>query len=1145
MDKRKSIRNFSLKEYYKVFIRKAFYRSQFLIKTSILLAVSIILISVLSQADDLTNNYPAYRSILGVHFAPSPGQKLVIDLVSPNSPAAQAGLKPGDVLIAIDGKVVSSPAEASELINFHPPFDKIELSVERQGRSFSQTATLLGRLRLENITPPKIFFIPAVDTPEKFNISNPVQSLDSINILSKVIINPKTGTIEFIGSYDPSYQTGPIPYLQLLQAALASPESTEPSFSLDSDSATIKQMDELFALKEADLVRFFGPGSKPQERAAWFRRWVDLILSHPLLEIDRQIFLERLGRTCGLSKNEIIEILNYVNLGGVSPSVPPSILDIQLRLLKNTGYELAARAYGLLRQGGQTDLLQAARFLGRESEAKNILEAPELTSKSEPEKLKLLKAFVISHIARNTGFLNDQQADMYFSQVKQGKLSPENFDSWFQQRLIPDRDSSGRNLVYEALDGLPLSNELLNLFYGVTLPQSALRFEHVLPQSALGQVLYEADYMLKTIDLNQEIFRSIPNHRTLRELESEMKAKSPNRQNRTPIRFWLEPQKVELFAGADGKEITFGQARVELKAETQPQIKPANLPAYTPEEIAATQKIADNYAAQINSDYERYAHEFPALHKLTETAKVLALAKWFYQNKLNDRINLSTFSEQKGASEAYWNPPSRVPGLYHIFMKIEPVKTAEGNEAYSIFMPLAVEGGVKFATKKNWITKGPLPPSYEPATSSLTVSATLAEAAIKAADNGQLETARALAEKSAEALQGKIKLSELPANLPTPNPKMEIAATPETVRLLKETNKMVYSIAEQAGKGASQLAEEKSFLTKISQELGKVNSGGAVSSDFLKLLQTRQTMPLAGGRKEIPVGTGQLDEKTLPPTATFDCTSYLRQFKTPESGADLEGKRKEFFHSKIEEIQHQLEIISQAAENLSGLNQQNLAELDKWQKEISKAYEEAQGRLMDAVGLLLIDGPLDILQKRRAQMKEAIGNGIFTSILARKAAINPGEAALLDNQVFTYLKLKYRYESIYGQAEQLEKRLSEAKSLYDLDQWANSDKSDYQKMKEGLLQLTEMMLNEPAIGGSLRLGKITGETLLRWLSLYKAVSAASGFFWDILQQKFAWEPVINQLLKSIDQNREALLKLQQKAALLGKQLQCLKNQQNI
>jgi hypothetical protein len=104
-----------------------------------------------------------------------------------------------------------------------------------------------------------------------------------------------------------------------------------------------------------------------------------------------------------------------------------------------------------------------------------------------------------------------------------------------------------------------------------------------------------------------------------------------------------------------------------------------------------------------------------------------------------------------------------------------------------------------------------------------------------------------------------------------------------------------------------------------------------------------------------------------------------------------------------------------------------------------------------------------------------------------------------------------------------------------------SEKSDYEKLKDGLWQLTEMMLNEPAVGGAIKLGKITGENLLRWLSLYKAVSAASGFFWDIMQQKFAFEPVMKELLKSIDQNREALEKLRLKAQLLREQLKCLEN----
>jgi molecular chaperone GrpE (heat shock protein) len=44
-----------------------------------------------------------------------------------------------------------------------------------------------------------------------------------------------------------------------------------------------------------------------------------------------------------------------------------------------------------------------------------------------------------------------------------------------------------------------------------------------------------------------------------------------------------------------------------------------------------------------------------------------------------------------------------------------------------------------------------------------------------------------------------------------------------------------------------------------------------------------------------------------------------------------------------------------------------------------------------------------------------------------------------------------------------------------------------------------------------------------------------------MQQKFAFEPVIKELLKSIDQNREALEKLRLKAQLLREQLKCLEN----
>lgn len=1103
-----------------------------------------LLLTLLLGNPVLATDYPPYRSFLGVHFQQGPGSKIIIDQISPDSPATQAGLKPGDVLLAIDGQPVNSIDQATELIAFHPPYDKVELEIERQAQPLKLTATLIGRLRLEAITPPKMFFIPGIDTEAQPAISHPVQSLDSINVLTQVLLDPLTGNVEFVGRYDPAYKTGPLPYAQLLQAALQTPEASEPGFSLDLDPETLKQNDELYSRKEADITNIFGPTSSAQQISLWFRRWVDFILGHPLLEIDRQIFIERLAQLYGLTKNELVEILNYTNLSKLSSQVPSYLVEVQARLIKNIGYHTAAEAYRLLRQSSQDSLFKAAATLGQENEARKILDAPEIISKPQAEKLSLLKAFIICQIARNLNFFNDQQANFYFLQFKQGKLDLDNLDAWLQRRLIPDKDSSGNYLIYQALSGLPLSNELLYLFYGVSVPQSLLRFKKVSPESALGQVLYEADYTLKTIDLNQEIYRSIKNHRTIREIFLEWGGKY-GLKNLTPTRLWLEPQEVNLFPADDKKEIGFGPARVVLKAEALSGLSSTS-PTFTPEEVEATQKITDIYASQISQDYELYAREYPALHKLRETAKILALAKWLRQEKMEKKLQFSPLSSGSDPGEInkpYWKPPARVPGLYHVFMKIEPVKTESGQLKYSILISQAVEGGVNFATKKNWVVVGPKPPSYEPATTSLTASAILARAAVTAAASGDLEKARTLAEKSAEAMQGQLKLSELPADLPKPQAVIEAVASPEAVRLVKESAKIVYSLTatkeERAGKTFPS-PEQIALLQQLNQELGKINSGLPVASDFLKALQTRQTMPgYPGGR--ITTSEPPQPGVTQVSKPVFDCESYLKQYETPEAGADLGPRQQKLLASRIAEINHQLEIINQAVENLSRLNQQNLDELQKWEKEITRAYETAQDRLIDAVGLLLVDGPLEILQKRQQEMKEAINSGLFTSLLARKAALTEQQAAAFDQQVFTYLKLKYQYENIYGRAEQLQKRLSEAKAVYDLDQWANSEKSDYEKLKDGLWQLTEMMLNEPAVGGAIKLGKITGENLLRWLSLYKAVSAASGFFWDIMQQKFAFEPVMKELLKSIDQNREALEKLRLKAQLLREQLKCLEN----
>jgi hypothetical protein len=70
--------------------------------------------------------------------------------VLPESPAAEAGLQAGDLIIAIDGEAVQPNQDPTALIAAHKPGDQLVLKIQRGGaagevESFEQTVTLAGR----------------------------------------------------------------------------------------------------------------------------------------------------------------------------------------------------------------------------------------------------------------------------------------------------------------------------------------------------------------------------------------------------------------------------------------------------------------------------------------------------------------------------------------------------------------------------------------------------------------------------------------------------------------------------------------------------------------------------------------------------------------------------------------------------------------------------------------------------------------------------------------------------------------------------------------------------------------------------------------------------------------------------------------
>lgn len=71
-----------------------------------------------------------------------PGEGLVVDYVSTNSPAALAGLEKNDVLVDLDGQMLVDAVQLRKLIQMHATGDDVKISFFHAGKKHSITARL-------------------------------------------------------------------------------------------------------------------------------------------------------------------------------------------------------------------------------------------------------------------------------------------------------------------------------------------------------------------------------------------------------------------------------------------------------------------------------------------------------------------------------------------------------------------------------------------------------------------------------------------------------------------------------------------------------------------------------------------------------------------------------------------------------------------------------------------------------------------------------------------------------------------------------------------------------------------------------------------------------------------------------------------
>lgn len=73
------------------------------------------------------------------------GQGALIGVVEPESPAEAAGLREGDIVIAVDGNTVDGAAGLVAAIRDREPGDDVEITIIRAGETLTVTATLVER----------------------------------------------------------------------------------------------------------------------------------------------------------------------------------------------------------------------------------------------------------------------------------------------------------------------------------------------------------------------------------------------------------------------------------------------------------------------------------------------------------------------------------------------------------------------------------------------------------------------------------------------------------------------------------------------------------------------------------------------------------------------------------------------------------------------------------------------------------------------------------------------------------------------------------------------------------------------------------------------------------------------------------------
>ncbi len=865
---------------------------------------------------------------LGVAFGAPPSElgaegAMIKDLIR-YSPADQAGLMNGDVVTALNGNPVKSVDDARKAVS--------GLTI---GRSCKIAITRLGMAVGLDIVP--------IEPPAADSGMNKKKGIAAeINVLKYAMIDPRTRTVTLVGKYDPTYNTGSIPYYDLLMDAVNSPY---PSFTLEPTDATRNGVSQVHAAISADVQRM---STDPQYPNVFAMRMMDLILNNPDMAKDKKQFVTKGAAAFGVTDDEMLKLLK--KSAGDNSVTSEELMPVIGKVMVGLGYTNLGEALQI-----QNDAFAVFDKLGIGSEGRAIADQFHAGALSQDQASVQLTVLMVSAMLREMR-VPENEIQSRANKVYSGRLSAAEFQKYMEDTFMSIvTDSVGLKMF----NGLTLSHQFLCRLYNVPTPMMNLVFKDVPADSVLGDVLFRADYALKSIITSPDIKEKIPGFMTEMEYID-------NETNKGGVRIpgdagaevghRLIPGDVKLSVSPDGNIVSFDDARVKIIGWVINQVGSRN----SADVQQAITNYTNEYADYLTRNYDQLAKVFPPLHKIREASKLIALVRWARSNNYSLTV--------ENASGAKVNQASTAVGFW------QGVFTANQQE---FSLTIVTEGGASFDQSEGdaWVQPKQDVVVTDNVLKQLAASEQFAREAVGA---GSIEEARDLAQKSALAMSGEIDLSTLPQlDVPLPDDPFRAAAINNdsvnvidqnleaisNAKIIAEKADMMESSSPQDAAALKQLAEQQQKqaqknLDDLKQALDEVRQYPGRSSDVAVQIHSMTAWPMAPAK--IPVGSGSTMTTTPSPepggeTPPAEDTSNKKKSKTR---AELQAE--------LAKLQSELDATKQQLMKLNYNIAQNQKLFADWGDEAEKGMEKAR----DVFFNLFMDASAGKLLERYDQMYE-------------------------------------------------------------------------------------------------------------------------------------------------------------------------------